>query len=191
MKIAGSQLESLLTPRQAKVAGEGFPPLGAHDQLQPWRQLPSCTFELITVTVQPKPNQDTWRQILDPAGYRFTGGSLSGPRLKGSVDWTHVIGTYDAPGRCINIEARAKLITHDGVTIYKTDRSRWLGHNDAIQRLVDGKEVADSDYYLIGVIEYSVSDPLYAWLQTGQYLNRGLIEDKHLHLAHFRATSSS
>jgi hypothetical protein len=47
---------------------------------------------------------------------------------------------------------------------------------------------ADSDYYLIGVIEYSVSDPLHAWLKTGQYLTRGLIHDNRLNLPHFRAT---
>ena len=108
------------------------------------------------MTVQPKPTPDTWRQILDIEGFWFTGGTFSGPLLNGSIAWTFVAGTYDAPGRCININAWAKLQTHDGITIYKHDRSRWLGHNNAIERLVEGKEVADSDYYLIGVIEYSV-----------------------------------
>jgi hypothetical protein len=102
-----------------------------------------------------------------------------------------VKGTYDAPGRCIHIQARAKLVTHDGVTIYKNDQSRWLGYNDAIRRLVAGEEVANADYYLIGVIEYSVSDPSYAWLKTGLYLNRGLIDDDQLHLAHLKATPSA
>jgi hypothetical protein len=190
MKIAGSQLESLLTSRQAEIAGDGFPPLGVHDQLQAWRQLPSCTLELITMTVQPKPTPETWRQILDKNGFWFTGGTFSGPLLNGSIAWTFVAGTYDPAGRCINIVAQAKLLTHDGVTIYKNDRSRWLGHNNAIERLVKGEQVADSDYYLIGVIEYCLSDPLYAWLKTGQYLNRGLIQGNRLHLAHFRALHS-
>jgi hypothetical protein len=190
MKIADSQFESFLASRQAETAGDGFPPLGIRDEMQSWRQLPSCTLELITVTVQPKPTADTWRQILDPAGFWFTGGTFSGPRLNGSVAWTSVAGTYDAPGRYIHIRTRAKLITHDGVTIYKNDRSRWLGNDNAVERLVEGKEVANSDYYLIGVIEYSVSDPLYAWLETGQYLNRGLIEDNRLHLTQFRAIAS-
>jgi hypothetical protein len=110
--------------------------------------------------------------------------------LNGSVAWTFVGGTYDPAGRCINVIAQAKLLTHDGVTIYKNDRSRWLGYNNAIERLVKGEEVADSDYYLIGVIEYAVSDPLYTWLRTGQYLNRGLIQGQRLHLAHFKATPS-
>jgi hypothetical protein len=190
MKIADSQFERWLAARQAKTAGNDFPSLGVRDQLQAWRQLPSCTLELITVTVQPKPTPETWRQILDINGFWFTGGTFSGPLLNGSVVWTFVAGTYDPTGRCINVVAQAKLLTHDGVTIYKNDRSRWLGHNNAIERLVQGEEVADSDYYLIGVIEYSVSDPLYAWLETGQYLNRGLIEQNRLHLAHFRATPS-
>jgi hypothetical protein len=191
MKIADDQFESSLASRQVKTAGDGLPPLGVRDQSQAWRQLPSCTFELMTVTVQPKPTPDTWRQILDINGLWFTGGTFSGPLLNGSIAWTFVKGTYDAPGRCIHIQARAKLLTHDGVTIYKNDRSRWLGYNDAIKRLVAGEEVANSDYYLIGVIEYSVSDPSYAWLETGQYLNRGLIDDNRLHLAHFKAAPSA
>jgi uncharacterized protein DUF3237 len=190
MKIADNHFEGLLASRPVKTAGDGFPSLGVHDQLQLWRQLPSCSLELITVTVQPKPTADTWRQILDTNGAWFTGGTFSGPLLNGSVVWTFVAGTYDPAGRCINVVAQAKLLTHDGVTIYKNDRSRWLGYNNAIERLVRGEEVADSDYYLIGVIEYSVSDPLYTWLKTGQYLNRGLIQDKRLHLAHFKATPS-
>jgi Protein of unknown function (DUF3237) len=190
MKIASNQFESLLTSRQAKTPGDDFPPLGIRDQLKAWRQLPSCTFELITVTVQPKPTPDTWRQIFDKNGLWFTGGTFSGPLLRGSIAWTFVTGNYDASGRCIHIHARAKLLTHDGVTIYKNDRSRWLGYDHAIERLVAGEEVANSDYYLIGVIEYSVSDPSYAWLKTGQYLNRGLIDQDHLHLSQFKATPS-
>jgi hypothetical protein len=190
MKIADNQFEGLLASRPAKTAGDVFPSLGVRDQLQLWRQLPSCTLELITVTVQPKPTSDTWRQILDINGFWLTGGTFSGPLMNGSVAWTFVAGTYDPAGGCINVVAQAKLLTHDGVTIYKNDRSRWLGYNNAIERLVKGEEVADADYYLIGVIEYSVSDPLYTWLKTGQYLNRGLIQGKHLHLAHFKATPS-
>ena len=188
MKTADNPFESLLASRQAQSAGSDFPSLGVRDRLQEWRQLPSCTLEFMTVTTQPKPTPDVWRQILDKNGFWFTGGTFSGPLLNGSVVWTFVAGTYDAPSRCINIEARAKLLTHDGVTIYKADRSRWLGYHNAIERLAEGKEVADSDYYLIGVIDYSVSDPLYAWLETGQYLNRGLIQDNRLQLAHLRAT---
>lgn len=188
MKVASNQFESFLTARPVKAVGDNFPPLGVRDQLQAWRQLPSCTFDLVTVTVQPKPTPGIWRQILDKNGFWFTGGTFSGPLLTGSIAWTFVTGTYDAPGRCIHIHARAKLLTHDGVTIYKNDRSRWLGYNDAIERLVKGEEVANSDYYLIGVIEYSVFDPSYAWLKTGQYLNRGLIDHDRLHLAQFKAT---
>lgn len=82
------------------------------------------------------------------------------------------------------------MITDDGVVIYETDRSRWLGRDNAIERLVNGQEVADCEYYLIGVIEYSVSDPSYAWLEIGQYLNRGLVGGDLLHVAQFRAIPS-
>jgi len=162
------------------------------DQLQSWRQLPSSTLQLITVTVLPRPTQSTWRQLIDTKeGLWIPGGTFSGPFLNGSVVHTSVQGRYDPVTRCIHILARAKMLTDDGVIIHKTDRSRWLGNNDAIERLVNGKEVADRDYYLLGILEYSVSNPSYAWLETGQYLTRGLVEGDLLNVAQFRAVPSA
>jgi hypothetical protein len=170
---------------------KSFPTLGVRDQLQSWRQLPSSTLELMTITVLPKVTPSRWRQIIDTEeGLRVPGGIFSGPLLNGIVDHTLVKGRYDASGRCIYILAQAKMITNDGVVIYKTDRSRWVGRDNAIERLVNGQEVADCEYYLVGVIEYSVSDPSYDWLEKGQYLTRGLVEGDLLHVAQFRAIPS-
>jgi hypothetical protein len=189
MKIAGIQFGSL--PVSRETTDENFPTLGVHEQLQSWRRLPSSTLKLVTITVLPKPTFSRWRQIIDTEeGLLIPGGVFSGPLLNGTVDHTSVNGRYDAPGRCINILARAKMITDDGVVIYETDRSRWLGRDNAIERLVNGQEVADCEYYLIGVIEYYVSDPSYAWLEIGQYLNRGLVGGDLLHVAQFRAIPS-
>ena len=189
MNAVGTQFGSLLVSRA--TTDENLPAFGVRDQLQSWRRLPSSTLELMTITVLPKVTLGRWRQIIDTKeGLRVPGGTFSGPLLNGVVDHTLVNGRYDAPGRCINILARAKMITNDGVVIYKTDRSRWVGRDNAIERLVNGLEVADSEYYLVGVIEYSVSDPSYAWLEKGQYLTRGLVEGDLLHVAQFRAIPS-
>jgi hypothetical protein len=191
MKITGNQSGSLHASKSPETAGDGFPPLGVRDQLQSWRQLPSCTLELITITVLPRPTPDAWRQLIDTEEeLSIPGGTFSGPFLNGSIVHTFVQGSYDPLTRCINILARAKMLTNDGVIIHKTDRSRWLGNNDAIERLVNGREVADRDYYLVGILEYSVSDPSYAWLEKGQYLTRGLVEGELLHIAQFRAVPS-
>lgn len=191
MKIAGTQLGSLSASKSPETAGDGFPPLGVRDQLQSWRQLPSSTLQLITVTVLPRPTPNAWRQLIDTEeGLWIPGGTFSGPFLNGSVVHTAVQGSYDPLTRCINILARAKMLTDDGVIIHQTDRSCWLGNNDAIERLVNGREVADCDYYLLGILEYSVSDPSYAWLGQGQYLTRGLVEGDLLRIAQFRAVSS-
>jgi hypothetical protein len=189
MNIAGIHFGSL--PVSRETTDENFPTRGVRDQLGSWRRLPSSALELMTITVFPKPTLSTWRQVMDTAGGLWIpGGVFSGPVLNGTVDHTSVKGRYDAPGRCIHILARAKMITNDGVVIYKTDRSRWLGRDDAIDRLVNGEEVADCEYYLVGVIEYSVSDPSYAWLEKGQYLSRGLVDGDRLHVAQFRAIPS-
>jgi|ERR1700677_4231026 uncharacterized protein DUF3237 len=189
MNIAGIHFGSLTASRENTA--ENFPTLGVRDQVQSWRRLPSSTLELMTITVFPKPTLSTWRQVMDTdRGLWIPGGVFSGPVLNGTLDHTSVKGRYDAAGRCIHILARAKMITKDGVVIYKTDRSRWLGRDDAIDRLVNGQEVVDREYYLVGIIEYSVSDPSYAWLEKGQYLSRGLVDGDLLHIAQFRAIPS-
>jgi hypothetical protein len=188
MNVAGNQFGSSLAPGSYKTLGGGVSSLGIRDQLQSWRNLPFCKLELMTVKVVPKLTTDQWRQIIETEeGICYPGGTFSGPRLNGVIVHTAVTGSYDAQERRIHILAKDQMQTDDGAIIYKTDRSCWLGADDAIERLIRGDEVADSKYYLVGFIEYAVSDPSYAWLTEGQYLTRGLVEGDFLHVAQFRA----
>ena len=187
MKPDGIQFGRLPLARSLETRNTSFPPLGIRDPLQAWRHLPFSTLELMSVTVVPKPTAGKWLQIVESEeGIWVPGGTFSGPLLNGAVVHTTVKGSYDPSGLCIDILAKVKMRTDDGVIVQKTNRGRWLGTNNAVERIVRGAEVAASEYYLIGILEYSVSAPSYAWLEQGQYLTRGVAEGDLLHVADFR-----
>jgi hypothetical protein len=56
--------------------------------------------------------------------------------------------------------------------------------------LVSGKSVPACQFYFIGVLKYAVSDPGYAWLQEGNYLSHGAIDDGKLKISQYRVVNS-
>ena len=114
------------------------------------------------------------------------GGIFAGPLLNGVVVTNTMTGKYDPRGRALRFVAGAEMRTNDGVTVHKTDRGLWRGTGNAIERLIAGEAVADCQYYLIGVLTFSVTHPRYAWLEKGTYLSRGVVEGEFLKISQFR-----
>ena len=96
---------------------------------------------------------------------------FSGRLLNGIVLYTAVTGRYNSQDQTIEVIARVEMLTNDGATIYKTDRGIWRGNGDAIERLVNGEQVAACEHYFIGLIEYSTHHLRYRWLEEGDYLS--------------------
>ncbi|MBV8214855.1 MAG: DUF3237 family protein [Verrucomicrobia bacterium] len=119
-----------------------------------------------------------------------TSGSFSGPRLNGVVLKNIVTGKYNPLLECIELFAQAELLTNDGAKIYKTDHGCWRGEEGAVSDLVSGKSVPVSRFYFIGVLNYAVSHPGYAWLQEGNYLSHGAIDGGKLKISQYRVVNS-
>ncbi len=146
--------------------------------------------ELITVSTFLRPPINTWAKHSKGAeSLNYLGGSFSGPLLNGTVLEVMVTGHYFAEQQVIQIVAHHKMLTEDGALIQATDSGAWRGSDNAISRLITGESVALSQYYFIGLLRYSVSDPRYAWLEKGMYLSRGKVDGDKLEISHFRAVN--
>ena len=117
-------------------------------------------------------------------------GSFSGPLLSGVVLKNVVTGRYSTNKESLELVATAELLTHDGARIYKTDHGFWRGKDGAIEALVNGESVADTQFYFIGVLKYAVTDPRYAWLKEGNYLSHGANDGDVLKISQYRALDS-
>jgi hypothetical protein len=115
-----------------------------------------------------------------------TTGYFSGPHLNGVVIKNIVQGKYNPSQQVIEVLARAEMLTHDGATIYKTDRGTWRGAEGAIESLISGGSVAVSQFNFMGVVKYAVSDSRYGWLIDGEYLSHGAIDGDTFKLAQYR-----
>jgi hypothetical protein len=147
--------------------------------------------ELLTVMELSQHTPTSWKSLAKGGEPIIrTSGSFSGPRLNGVVLKNIVTGKYNPLGECIELFSEAELMTDDGARIYKTDRGCWRGKDGAISDLVSGKSVPVSQFYFIGVLNYAVSDPSYAWLREGNYLSHGAIDAGKLKISQYRVVNS-
>ena len=94
----------------------------------------------------------------------ITGGTFSGPRLKGRVlpggaDWQVV----REDGVAV-LDTRYTLETHDGALIYVQNRGLRHGPPEVMERLARGENVDASLYYMRSHPSFETGDPRYAWL---------------------------
>jgi hypothetical protein len=150
-------------------------------------RLASSQFELMAMTVLPKPPPSAWGKLaMGRETITVPGGVFSGPLMNGVIVRNAITGNYDPREQQLHFVADAEMLTNDGATIYKTDRGLWRGTANAIERLIAGEAVADCQYYLIGILKFSVTHPRYAWLETGTYLSRGVVEGNALKISQFQ-----
>ncbi|MEI4878479.1 hypothetical protein, partial [Klebsiella pneumoniae] len=72
---------------------------------------------------------------------------------------TVVTGNYDPQKDRVKVLAKVDMRLDDGAMLRKVDEGYWCGMNRALQRLLQGEVVADSEYYFIGGPRYFTSEP--------------------------------
>jgi hypothetical protein len=102
------------------------------------------------------------------------GGTVAGPRLKGSVlpggaDWQFV-----RPDGVLSLEARYTIRTDDGALISVTNRGMRHGPPEIIDRITRGETVPAGSYYFRTVAEFEAPLGPLEWLNKGLFL--GLAE---------------
>jgi hypothetical protein len=103
----------------------------------------------------------------------ITGGTFSGPRLKGSVlpggaDWV-LIGSDGS----MKIDVRTTLKTKDGAFIYLKYRGRFIASAEAIQKLHAGKVLSPEEYSLAVSANLETGHEEYAWLNDAIVVGTG------------------
>lgn len=91
-------------------------------------------------------------------------GSVSGPKLRGSVlagsaDWQIL-----RPDGTADLDARYTIQTDDGALIYVVNRGVRHGPADVLARLNQGEPVDPGSYYFRSAASFETSAPQHAWL---------------------------
>lgn len=101
----------------------------------------------------------------------ITGGTVDGPKLKGTVvpggaDWQFV-----RPDGTLQLEAKYTLQSEDGVPIMITNRGVRRGPKEVIERLSRGEAVDASQYYFRTSAEFEAPvGSKYAWLNNSVFV---------------------
>lgn len=143
-------------------------------QTGPAAPAPSLTYAFsVRATLDPVVEQgevDNGRRRFIP----ITGGTVSGPALKGTVlpeggDWQVIM-----PGGLTSIEARYFLKTDDGTVIEVTNPGVRTASPDVIEKLAKGEAVDPSSYYFRTTPRFMVKDGPYAWMRRKVFVARGV-----------------
>jgi hypothetical protein len=103
-----------------------------------------------------------------PAGHRrvvnILGGTVSGPRLSGTLlrggaDWQIL-----RPDGALDIEARYTVRADDGALVQVTSTGLRHGPPDVVARVVRGEPVDPGLYYFRTLMRFETSAPQYDWL---------------------------
>jgi hypothetical protein len=101
----------------------------------------------------------------------ISGGTVQGPKLKGTVvpggaDWQFV-----RPDGTLQIEAKYTLLSDDGVSIMITNRGVRRGPKEVIESLGRGEAVDPSKYYFRTSAEFEApADSKYAFLNNSVFV---------------------
>ena len=116
----------------------------------------------------------------------ITGGSFSGPRLKGSVvpggaDWQVI-----RPDGVTELTALYEIKTDDGVLIHVTNRGLRHGPDAVMQRLARGETVDPSAYYFRTVPVFDAPAGPYGWLNRAVFIGSGVRHPAEVQLRVFQ-----
>ena len=112
-----------------------------------------------------------------PAGHRqiyiVTGGTVAGPRLKGTVlpgggDWA----LMRADG-AVQLDVRATLKTDDGALIYTTYSGLIILSPEVLGRIAGGEDVPLAEYYFYTNPMFQTAAEGYTWLNQTIAIGRG------------------
>lgn len=114
-----------------------------------------------------------------PAGHRqifiVTGGTLEGPRIKGTVlpgggDWA-LMRTDGA----IQLDVRATMKTDDGALVYAAYSGLIILPPDVLGRIMGGEDVPLAEYYFYTNPMFQTAAENYAWLNQTIAVGRGKV----------------
>lgn len=109
-----------------------------------------------------------------PMGERLhipiTGGTVSGPKLNGTIlpggsDWP-VIG----PDGHSRVEAHYTIETDDGTLVYVVNKALRVSSTEVTARLRAGEKVSPSEYYMRGAPVFDAPDGPHAWLRESLFI---------------------
>ena len=94
----------------------------------------------------------------------ITGGTVSGPRLNGTVvpgggDWA-----IARPGVAVDLDARYLIRADDGALIDIVNRGFWVASDEVSERAEAGELVDPSEYYFRTQPVFRTDAPQHAWL---------------------------
>lgn len=120
---------------------------------------------------------------IDGARQRFipiTGGTISGPKLQGTVlpgggDWQAI-----HPGGLAVVHARYQLRAADGTVIGIDNQGVRVASAEVTERLARGEEVAPDAYYFRTTPVFAVADGPHAWLRRATFVARGIRKPDHV-----------
>lgn len=110
----------------------------------------------------------------------ITGGTVSGPRLTGTVlpgggDWQVIM-----PDGLTHIEARYFLRATDGTVIEVTNPGVRTATPPVIERLAKGEDVDPSLYYFRTTPRFAVAAGPHDWLRRQVFVARGIRRPTHV-----------
>jgi len=112
----------------------------------------------------------------------ITGGTVSGPRLEGSVlpgggDWQTIL-----PGGLTRVEARYFLKAADGAVIEVTNPGVRTASPEVTERLARGEAVDPSAYYFRTTPRFDAPPGPHEWLRRNAFVARGIRRPDHVEI---------
>ncbi|MDE2597404.1 MAG: DUF3237 domain-containing protein [Sphingomonadales bacterium] len=153
---------------------------GGAASAEPSAPAPTLTYAFsIRAELAPPVEQGT----VDGARHRFiaiTGGTVSGPKLTGTVlpgggDWQAI---HD--GGLTTIEARYFVKAADGTVIGILNPGVRTASPEVIEKLARGEEVDPSLYYFRTTPSFTVSAGPYGWMARKVFVARGIRKPDHV-----------
>jgi hypothetical protein len=120
---------------------------------------------------------------VDGARHRFipiTGGTISGPRLTGTVlpgggDWQAI-----HPRGLASVHARYMLKASDGTVIGIDNVGVRVASAEVTERLAKGEDDDPTAYYFRTVPTFTVAEGPHAWLRRAVFVARGIRRPDHV-----------
>lgn len=120
---------------------------------------------------------------IDGARQRFipiTGGTITGPKLTGTVlpgggDWQAI-----HPGGLAVVHARYTLKAADGTVIGIDNQGVRVASAEVTEQLAKGADVDPNAYYFRTTPVFSVQDGPHAWLRRATFVARGIRRPDHV-----------
>lgn len=120
---------------------------------------------------------------IDGARQRFipiTGGTITGPRLTGTVlpgggDWQQI-----HPGGLAVVHAKYHLKASDGTVIAIDNQGVRVASAEVTEKLAKGVDVDPAAYYFRTTPVFEVADGPHAWLRRATFVARGIRRPNHV-----------